>query len=56
MFFEVCDEDYKEPDGLIDKQKGAQGAQSSVTSRYTVRHRQNFAGAQNRPRLEVICA
>lgn len=56
VFFEVCDEDYREPDGLTDKQKDAQGAQSSVTGRYTVRHRQNLAGSQKRLRLEVICA
>lgn len=42
VFSKVCDEDYREPDGLTDKHRSAQGAQSSVTGRYTVRHRRKF--------------
>jgi len=36
-------------DGLTDKQRSAQGAQSSVTGRYTVRHRRKFGWISEKP-------
>jgi len=49
VFFKGCDEDYREPDGLTDKQRSAQGAQNSVTGRYTVRHRRKFGWISEKP-------